>query len=68
MTHKRPNGKAPLHDFVVTVELEHFVNVRAVDEDQASKRALDDLSKRFGVGRAAVNSRARVTEVETYDG
>jgi hypothetical protein len=62
------NSKPPLQSFVVTVELEHFVNARATDQQQAGKRALENLAKRFGVGGASVNSRANVTEVEAYDG
>lgn len=66
MTRKRErpaysNGKGILRNFVVTATAEHFVNVKARDEEQARSRALNALEQRWGVGRNIT-----ITEVEEH--
>lgn len=51
--------RGPLAEYVVTITQEHFVNVRAADEEEAGKRALKQLADRWGPGLNPV-----VTEVE----
>lgn len=49
ITHK--NGKQIKSDYVVTVTQEHFVNVRASDDEEAQRRAIDVIRDRWGGGR-----------------
>lgn len=58
------NGKPVLSPYVVTVQMEHFVNVRATDIEDAGRRAVEELQRRFYVGRGLT----QVTEVEAHDG
>lgn len=43
--HRRVNN-----DYVVTILMEHFVTVEAVDEDQAKRRAIEKIKDRWTGG------------------
>lgn len=48
--------------YVVTVRMEHFVNVHAYTEEDARRKALKAICERWGVGRDPI-----VTEVEAVE-
>lgn len=62
MVDRTRNGKPVQTEFVVTATAEHFVTVKAIDEEQARHRAAEALRNRWGVGRNIT-----ITEVERGD-
>lgn len=45
---KKPTGL--LTDYVVTVRMDHFVVVKAADEEQAGERAMKAAKSQWGAG------------------
>lgn len=53
------NGKRVRHDYIVTIRRDHYINVSAPDPEEAERRALKEVTSRWGRG-----TNLEVVEVE----